>query len=141
MWNTGATTNSLSGIGAGTYTVTVTSGSLSCSATNYVTITEDPSCCNTFVDYVDQSDFNGTSITGEVNLNESVICSGIVYLDGATVSIKEGVSITVPSGSQLHVFNSELFACGNVWVGIIVENGGQLFVHDSQIRDAQTDHM
>lgn len=135
LWSDGQTTNPAVGLGPGTYTVTITFNS--CSISGYATITENPNCCNTYVNYLDQSHFNGTSISGEFNLNESVTCSGIVYLDGATISIKEGVSIMVPSGSELHVFNSVLYACGNMWAGIVVENGGQLFVHDSQIRDAQ----
>jgi hypothetical protein len=136
LWSTGATTAQIANLGAGTYTVTVASGQ--CSATSFVDIMADPNCCNTFPGYISQSDFNGPStINTLVNLNENVICSGVVYIDGATISIKEGVSITVPAGSQLHVFNSELLSCGNMWAGIVVEDGGELFVHSSNIRDAQ----
>ncbi len=137
LWSTGATTAQISNLGAGTYTVTVESGS--CSATGFIVIMEDPSCCNTLPGYITQDDFDipNTTINTDVNLNENVICDHVFYITGAKLSIKEGVTITITSSGKLRISNSELFACGNMWAGIVVEDGGELIVENSVIKDAQ----
>ncbi len=136
LWSTGATISTITGISSGTYTVTVENGS--CSATSFVVIKEDPNCCNTYLDYLDQAAFNGgPPIIGDYNLNDDAVCIGVVTIDGANISIKEGISITVPSGNTLNLLNSTLFACGNMWQGIIVEPGGYLYIDNSEIRDAE----
>ncbi|MFM2190507.1 MAG: Secretion system C-terminal sorting domain [Bacteroidota bacterium] len=136
LWSTGATTAQIANLGAGTYTVTVASGQ--CSATSFVDIMEDPNCCNTFSYYLNDSIFNGGIINVDCNLNQNAICNGIVTINGANVSIKEGITITVPANSTLIIENnSTLFACGNMWAGIVVEDGGILKVSDSEINDAE----
>jgi hypothetical protein len=138
LWSNLQTTQTATGLGAGTYTVTVTSTSSTCTASATTAISEDPNCCNTYNQYLDEGDLNSGNISGDWNLNESVICAGTVNISNANIAIRQGVSITIPNGVTVTVDGSTLFACGNMWQGFVVEDGGALTItNSSTIRDAQ----
>lgn len=137
LWSNLQTTQTATGLGAGSYTVSVTSGS--CSASASILISEDPNCCNTYIQYLHQSNFNsGGTISTDWNLNENIICNTNIDITNANISIKEGLHITIPNNITVNIHNSSFFSCGNMWQGFVVENGGTLNIdNNSIIRDAQ----
>ncbi|MEO8148674.1 MAG: T9SS type A sorting domain-containing protein [Bacteroidia bacterium] len=62
--------------------------------------------------------------------------TGILNLNNCDLSIAAGVSITVGTGATLNLNGCRLFACGDMWQGIIINNGGAVNVTNSKIDDA-----
>jgi hypothetical protein len=60
-------------------------------------------------------------------LDASTTLTSSAYFANSEVWITPGVSITVPSGMQLDLETTHLFACGqNMWQGIIIQDGGRI---------------
>lgn len=139
-WSNSQSNATATGLTAGTYTVTITDAN-NCTITGTVVITEDVTCCGIGTDFINsQTDFDniGNTFNKNYNLNTDIVLNADVTFDGATFYIAEGRSITVPSGITLTITNNSLLkACGNMWQGIIVEDGGTLEVISSTIQDAQ----
>ncbi len=135
----GYTTSSVTGMPAGTYTLTITDANHCGPVTANVNVNEQAHCCGFFpspAPIYSQSDFtlptatSTTTLTLDGNLSGSVtIALGTVIIDGAQIDIPANSSITVYSGATLIIKNaSRLFACGNMWKGIILNNGASLYV-------------
>jgi len=79
-----------------------------------------------------------TTVTGNNTLTGNIILpAGAVYtFNGATVGISPNISITVSNGATLMVDNSNLYACSDMWQGIIVNPGGTVRVRNSLVEDA-----
>lgn len=97
IWNTGATTSGLSGLGAGTYTVTVTS-SEGCTGTGTVTLTE-PSCIGDRV--WEDVNRNGCQDPGEFGYAGVVVTLTGTTTGGAPVNM---TTTTAANGS--YIFNN-----------------------------------
>ncbi|MBK8847270.1 MAG: T9SS type A sorting domain-containing protein [Bacteroidetes bacterium] len=142
IWSTSAISWNINNLSAGTYTYTITDAT-GFSFHGEVEITADQNCCGTGTnDITSQNDFDsysGNFVSTSFNLNTDIILSNNATFDAATFYIAQGRSITIPSGIILTITNSTtLSACGNMWQGIIVEDGGTLNIEDgSSIQDAQ----
>ena len=133
-----------------TYTVTATDV-CGMTATATVTVTVYPNCCvgncpgpNTFtnvtVDATNISAYTGyftnascnLAINGTMTINDNLTitnCSNILMGGNAIIDVKPGNTLTIS--------NSHLYACGNMWQGIIVEQGATLnIINSSIIEDA-----
>lgn len=65
------------------------------------------------------------------------VTSGTVEFQGGVFKMSPYVSITVASGATLTINNAHLYACNDMWTGIIVQPGGRLIINNnSLIEDA-----
>lgn len=137
----GLTTEYLTGLNPGTYSVQVTD-TFGCSAQISIQVI-DTICCGVYPDILTQADFDlgSPTITGNFNLNTSVVIdtASHITISGANIAIAPGVSITIQSNASLLIDSaSHLFACDDMWRGIVVESNGILSInHGSIIEDAQ----
>ena len=71
-------------------------------------------------------------------LNADVTVTGNnVILTDAVINIATNLTITIENGAVLTIDKSHLYACDNMWNGIVIEPGGQLIVtNNSFIEDA-----
>jgi hypothetical protein len=76
--------------------------------------------------------------TFDVTQNTS-ITSGTVVMSGGVFKMSPNVNITVASSATLTIDNCHLYACYDMWTGIIVQPGGRLIINNnSMIEDAIT---
>lgn len=136
-WNTNENTNCITPTSAGTYSV-VTTATNGCTTTSSTTL---QNCCSIYLSTKFQQDFNlpFTNYNNlSFNLGASIVLNSNFTISNCNIAIPPGVSITVPSGITLNIVNhSVLYACGDMWAGIIVEEGGTLIVDESTIADAE----
>ncbi|MEL6864714.1 MAG: T9SS type A sorting domain-containing protein [Bacteroidota bacterium] len=79
-----------------------------------------------------QASFRHYEIDGELVVDVEEYC-----FNNYVIKMLPGSKITVKNGSQLTIKNnSRLFACNEMWEGIIVEDGASLVVEESTIEDA-----
>ena len=130
------TTAVFTGLSEGiTYEFYVTDANNCISGHQFITIghtTND--CCF----YSNQLPTSGI-LTLNYNLNSSITLTADLTLNGCQVICKEGKSITIPSGKTLTIdLSARLYACGNMWSGIILQPGGIVMIHgNSSIEDAE----
>lgn len=79
---------------------------------------------------------DGDKISGDNCVNTDIIVKGSAYIMNAELSIRVGVKIVIERGSQLTITDSHLFACGKMWQGIVIKNGGRLIMDNCLIEDA-----
>lgn len=71
--------------------------------------------------------------------NSSTVISGSVIMTNVSMQVGSGVTITVPSGASLMLTHCHLWACQDMWTGIVVQPGGKLVINrNSLIEDAIT---
>ncbi len=130
-----------------TYTATGTS-TAGCVGTNIITISADPTCCSTVGAVYT---FSNTTISGTYGPTSSLIVisgtctvstSGATFAGCSNVQVAAGATITVPPNATLNITNSgtdisRLYACGNMWQGIIVDpdvsSPGHLYISGGSI--------
>ncbi len=144
LWNPGAfTTQTNSSLTNGTYSLTVTDNN-ACTAQSSVVISTVPNstCCGqgsaNFPHYPDSTNTTN-AITYNVNLGAqfSVEFNASMTLTGNTFFIQEGLTWIVKNGVTLTLTNCTLQTCGNMWKGIIVQDGGALVLNGTIIKDAE----
>lgn len=77
---------------------------------------------------------NSLSLTANTlySLNANAIVSGNnVVISNVAIAIADGKSITINSGASLTINHCHLFACNEMWQGIIVNAGGSLIINNS----------
>jgi hypothetical protein len=117
------------------YTATATD-SIGCTAFSIAAITSDHTCCGEYL--LDFTDSLGGISNQNLNLNTSFTLAGDLTIQDCSLSIAEGVEITVPANFTLTIENSDLHACGEPWKGITLSDPtAKVFVlNGSTIRDA-----
>ncbi len=143
QWNNGATTRDISGLPAGTFTVTVTDAQ-SCSYTSPTLTIIDQQCCHEYPDLPPLSNQPNQFITGSWSLNHDLIIPAgyTVTFSACTLKINRGVQILLRTTAGIRLLNnSEFSACNKMWKGIYTEEGIQnlnsvIIIDHSSILDA-----
>lgn len=106
-----------------------------CIAQATVGIIVNPNCCPTSTvlganTLTGNQLLTGSTLSGYYVINQNMTLAGtpgMVTLQNAEFVMAPGVKITVPSGYQLRIRGTHLYACTqNMWQGIEVLNGGKL---------------
>lgn len=137
-------TEDLSGLLAGTYIVVVTDN-LGCTESLSVSVSSDPDCCNPpgVTEVVPEagdvtSSYPGGFIGEIVAVNGDLTLDGDFIINASELAIAQNVSIIIPSNFELTIENgSHLHGCPNMWDGIIILDGGELIIDNSEVEDAQ----
>jgi PKD repeat protein len=120
-----------------TFQVTLTVSNLSGCNSYTLTIISIPTgtCCSTFGNSISEVDFNSTvPINGNYNVSNGganvIIHSGSnCIIDNAQLAFPPNCQVIVENGATLSVKNSSyLFSCSDMWEGISVNPGGNLFI-------------
>jgi hypothetical protein len=126
-----------SNIGTYTYYVTGTNN-IGCAATASVSVLVRECPCEGGTSLASSISSNPTSNNNYV-LNTNTTITGNVTWDNMSVKIGTNKTITVASNATLTLTHSHLWACQNMWEGIVVQNGGRIVVAtNSLIEDAKT---
>lgn len=73
-----------------------------------------------------------TSLSGTFySMNNNLTINGSVTLTNCEVQIIKSASITVTPGSTLNIAGCHLYACGDMWQGIVVQAGGVINIINS----------
>ena len=113
------------------YTVSASSPSVGCPNSSTMAVIIATNCCaQPTIGLTSLNPANGIggsySNTSYI-LDASTTLTSSAYFANSEVWITPGVSITVPSGMQLDLETTHLFACGqNMWQGIIIQDGGRI---------------
>jgi hypothetical protein len=142
MWSNNSTSNSITNLADGTYTVTITDANNQ-TATAVANVRSSTNICcnvagNTFPLYPDNSNIQ-SSMSYDVNFlpNETVEFYETLTLSNNTLHIMEGIQFKVKSGTTLTLDNCVLSACGSMWKGITVDAGATLYLRNTTIKDAE----
>ncbi|MEO8085550.1 MAG: T9SS type A sorting domain-containing protein [Bacteroidota bacterium] len=133
----GTTTEDVANATPGVYSVQVTDD-IGCTASSTWDIADLTCCGNYFPNTLTQTDFNfgSPTISSNSDLSTSVNIGfgSSITISGAQIAIAPGVTINVQNGGTLTVTtNAHLFACGDMWGGIVVEPGGSVIVNGNSI--------
>ena len=126
---------------AATYTCTVSFGCSGCSAiTETITVQPPTPCSGANPVYSPTVAYTFTATPGYA-ASAITVTTGVLYtISNAELRMASTASITVVNGGTLTISNSWLHVCnensGNMWPGIIVQNGGTLLISDCIIEDA-----
>ncbi len=116
-----------------TYTVTGTDAN-QCSASNYITITVGAECpCQGDQNAMPYTWNSGTPplITGQAYwMNNDVLVNGPYTISDNIFSIDPNLKIVVDNGGILTINHCHLYACSDMWQGIVVKTGGILIIND-----------
>lgn len=116
------------------YTVIASIGQ--CTAANIVSVNVSTTCC-TAANYFTSNVLSAGTYSGSWAVNNDITLNGNVNFLGEFVCAPN-VSITVSPGANLQVAGAHLYSCGNMWHGIVVQNGGKLRISkQSLIEDAK----
>lgn len=80
----------------------------------------------------------GSSLSGNVCIKGTFVVDKDFAFDAATVKIDPGVTIIINSNILLSVDNSKLFACDDLWKGIMLSQLSSIATNNSEIEDAVT---
>lgn len=124
----------------GTYNVSVFSGELF--ASTIVTVPPIDACvCQECTNLLGTTGtISSSPISGQrYCINNNITINGSVAFSNSEFKIGANVKITIPNGAILILNHSHLFAGTNMWSGIVVQNGGRLYViNNSLVEDAIT---
>ena len=142
----GAISEDINGLTPGQYSAQVTDAN-GCTNTLTVDIHDITCCGNFFPSTYINNDFaiNNNILLNDADLNATVSIPPFttITISGAQIAIVAGVNIVVQHDAVLNITDnatipSRLFACGDMWGGIIVEPGGTLNISgNSIIADAE----
>jgi hypothetical protein len=123
------------------YTVTGTTGN--CNATQEITVTPIACCTNTLPNSVS---YYSTTFSSNTNLNGTLyyLAGDIVINPGVTLTIgaarvimAPNTKISVMPGASFTLFNSWMFACSDMWDGIYLHAGSNLWIQSSFVEHAK----
>ncbi|MDX2174258.1 MAG: T9SS type A sorting domain-containing protein, partial [Bacteroidota bacterium] len=118
------------------YTVTA-SNSSGCTFSTTAIVNSNSACCAASNYFITNTLTTGT-YSNSWAINQNIVITGSVGLTGEFL-LAPNVSITIPSGSILDISGGHLYSCGNMWSGIVVNNGGRVRISkESLIEDAIT---
>jgi hypothetical protein len=127
---------------------TVTGNNQGCLSTATLAINVSSACCTSSVPAFNGNSFNTTgTYTNPLVFNSDItIQAGVVRVFWDTEYLfAPNVKITVKTGASLTFNGCHLYACSDMWKGIVVEDGGRLSLsggtydgHDCLIEDAIT---
>lgn len=143
-WSNGATTQNITDLEVGSYTVIINYG-VSCSETHHYTVADAEPCCTAAIiiphgahssDYapLDNTYFNNTSlkVLGTFHIDNNC------FIINCTVYMEAGAEIVQESGANLVIRNSQMEDCNGVmWRGITVNNGAYLELQNNVVKDAE----
>src|SRR6185312_5604111 len=119
-----------------TYTIT---GSNGCVGTKTVTLTTTncsvcPTCSTTLSGTITTNPASG----GSYCINSNITISGNITFTNSEFKIAPNVTITVAPTSTLNITQSHLYACSNMWQGIVVPSTSKLYTStNTLIEDAK----
>lgn len=105
------------------YTVTAGFGNL-CTTSNVLTVNVSSVCCIAS-NYMSPAPTSGT-YTGSWAINQNITINSPITFDNAEFKIAKDVTITINNGGTLTLQYCHLYSCGDMWSGIVVNNGGQV---------------
>lgn len=110
---------------ATTYTCSVNlPGVGSCGLGGTVTVYNGCTTCSTPTNVLASSLTSTTLSNTFYAMNNNLVINGNVTFDKCEIQIIKSASITVTPGSTLNILGSHLYACGDMWQGIVVQSGG-----------------
>ncbi len=86
-------------------------------------------------DACDQNSDGGLVISGHLILDEDFCFRNLISGGGLGVVMREHAQVTINSGKDLLIENSDVYGCSELWTSIFLENGSTIEVEDSRIRD------
>jgi hypothetical protein len=113
-----------------TYTATGTDAN-GCSATSSVTVTVDQNCgtCTTCIPLATSGTLSTHPGSGKTYcINNDITITGNVNFISSEFKIAPNVTITVDATATLNIYGSHLYACDEMWQGIVVKPGGKVTV-------------
>jgi len=113
-----------------TYTVTGTDVN-GCSATSSVTVTVDLNCgtCTTCTPIATSGTLSTSPPANQTYcINNDITITGNVNFISSEFKIASNVTITVDATATLNIYGSHLYACDEMWKGIVVKPGGKVTV-------------
>lgn len=140
VWNTGATTNAITVSPTNTtvYSVIGTNTNGCSNTASVALIYSTCSVCTSCTSFGTSGLITSNpSSSGVYCINNDVTIVGTKIFSSSEFKIAPTVKIIIPNGANLIITNSHLYACGNMWQGIVIQNGGKLSVlNNSMIEDA-----
>lgn len=131
------TTEDLTNLPADAYTVTVTD-STNCSFTDTIIVDVDSNCvtlCSTCTPLATSGILSTSpAINQTYCINNDVLITGNINLISSEFKMASNVTITVDNTAVLTIRGSHLYACGDMWKGIVVEPGGRIIVQPFLVR-------
>ncbi len=119
------------------YTVTITGQLAGCSSTATTTVTVNPDCCYLSCGSpltIPTGSSSGSYTTADFTNNSCISISGpgaftipagtSFTITNCDIAMGDGASIVVVPTATLTIDNSRLYACGDMWQGIIVQGTG-----------------
>ncbi len=107
-----------------------------------VLITVGPACipvCNNCIPVAASGVVAGGTLNGNTYcLNNNVTVTGNVSITNCEFKMTAGVLITIAPSAVLTITGSHFYSCGDMWKGIVIQNGGRLAIRSSMIEDAVT---
>jgi len=68
--------------------------------------------------------------------DDLIIDQDYCFGNHSIIEVDPGAKITIQDGAKLYLIQTDLLACGEMWDGIEVEDGGNLYMHASSLSDA-----
>lgn len=144
QWSTGATTADVSGLAAGTCTVTITYGQ-SCSTTRTITVGDNAPCCPADLHIPGgalSSTYGSGGYTDFSNTTIDIIgqfkVDNYLTLDNCTVYMEPGAEVLVLPGGYLRVVRCNVKSCKDrLWRSITASEGAYVEVRNSRVRDGE----
>lgn len=130
-----------------TYSVIVTDANQCTASAPYNFSGMSLTCCGNYTTNLTQAIIDNLTapfeLTGQYNLSSNINITKNVTLKGCTLAIASGVTITVQTGKTFTITDetgiaSWLYACGDMWGGIINSGGVVIVNNNTLIQDAIT---
>ncbi len=139
LWTTGATTEDVTGLEAGTYSVTVSYG-LTCSSTYTYTVPETDACCpaDLVIPNGTYSSSLPSSVSGSVDIRGQFILDDDFQFAYAQIYMEPGAEIIVLPDVHLNMGYSTMESCSNtMWKSITANEGSLVYIRESTMSDAE----
>ncbi|MCC6399464.1 MAG: SprB repeat-containing protein [Flavobacteriales bacterium] len=138
-WSNGATSEDVTDLPVGAYTVIVQDAN-GCSSQQIFEIIDSSPCCQAaaFVPHGTLASGGMDGFSGTVDIQGEYIVDANTSFDNANVTMEPGAEIIVKNGATLDIRNTSITSCsGTMWRSITVESGGTLYIARSFVDDAE----